>query len=146
GETYLATPSGAEAPLPRGNASDIAVPHGVYPSAGEDRWVAIAVGDDAEWQAFVRCVGWPDDPGLATLAARLKARAAIDARVAEWTRARTADEAAAALQAAGVPAMPVQNADDQRADPHLAARGAIVTVVHPEIGPERHSANPLRMR
>src|SRR5581483_9016577 len=80
GETYLATPSGAEAPLPRGNASDIAVPHGVYPSAGEDRWVAIAVGDDAEWQAFVRCVGWPDDPGLATLAARLKARAAIDAR------------------------------------------------------------------
>jgi len=44
-----------------------------------------------------------------------------------------------------VSAMPVQNPDDHRADPHLAARGAIVTVEHPEIGPERHSGNPIRM-
>jgi crotonobetainyl-CoA:carnitine CoA-transferase CaiB-like acyl-CoA transferase len=41
--------------------------------------------------------------------------------------------------------MAVQNADDHRADPHLAARGAIVTVEHPEIGPERHIGNPIRM-
>jgi formyl-CoA transferase len=41
--------------------------------------------------------------------------------------------------------MAVQNADDQRADPHLAARGAIVTVEHGEIGPERQSGNPIRL-
>ncbi|HSV05589.1 MAG TPA: CoA transferase, partial [Candidatus Binatus sp.] len=35
--------------------------------------------------------------------------------------------------------------DDQRADSHLAARGAIVTDVHPEIGPERQIGNPIRM-
>jgi crotonobetainyl-CoA:carnitine CoA-transferase CaiB-like acyl-CoA transferase len=40
--------------------------------------------------------------------------------------------------------MPVQNGDDHRADEHLAARGAIVTVDHPEIGPERHIGNPIR--
>src|SRR2546425_9928746 len=73
------------------------------------------------------------------------ARAEIDARLAEWTRVRAAEEAAAALQAAGVSAMPVQNADDHRADPHLAARGALVTVEHPEVGPERHSGNPIRL-
>ncbi len=41
--------------------------------------------------------------------------------------------------------MPVQNGDDHRADVHLAARGAIVTVEHPEIGPERHAGNPIRL-
>ena len=40
--------------------------------------------------------------------------------------------------------MAVQNGDDHRADPHLAARGAIVAVEHREIGPERHSGNPIR--
>ena len=51
---------------------------------------------------------------------------------------------AATLQAAGVSAMVVQNGNDHRADPHLAARGAIVTVEHREIGSERHSGNPIR--
>jgi crotonobetainyl-CoA:carnitine CoA-transferase CaiB-like acyl-CoA transferase len=49
------------------------------------------------------------------------------------------------LQAAGVSAMAVMSPDDSRADAHLAARGAIVTVEHPEIGAERHIGNPLRM-
>jgi crotonobetainyl-CoA:carnitine CoA-transferase CaiB-like acyl-CoA transferase len=58
---------------------------------------------------------------------------------------RSAEEAAAALQTAGVSAMPVQNGEDHRADPHLAARGALVSLEHPEIGPARHSGNPIRM-
>jgi len=41
--------------------------------------------------------------------------------------------------------MVVQNGNDHRADPHLAARGAIVTVEHGEIGSERHSGNPIRL-
>ena len=41
--------------------------------------------------------------------------------------------------------MAVQGPDDSRADAHLAARGAIVTVEHPEIGSERHAGNPIHM-
>ena len=41
--------------------------------------------------------------------------------------------------------MAVQNGDDHRADAHLAARGAIVTIEHREIGAERHAANPIRL-
>src|SRR5207249_6594383 len=111
----------------------------------DDRWVAIAAVGDAAWEALVRCLGWTPEPRLATLDGRRAAREEIDSRLTEWTRGRTAEEAAAALQAAGVSAMPVQNADDHRADPHLAARRALVTVEHPEIGPERHSGNPIRM-
>jgi crotonobetainyl-CoA:carnitine CoA-transferase CaiB-like acyl-CoA transferase len=128
----------------RGNAVEYACPHGVYPTAGDDRWVAIAVVGDDAWERFARCLGWPPEPRFATLAGRLAARAEVDARIAEWTRARTPDEATAMLQAAGVSAMTVQNGDDHRADPHLAARGGIVTVQHPEIGAERHSGNPIR--
>jgi crotonobetainyl-CoA:carnitine CoA-transferase CaiB-like acyl-CoA transferase len=145
GELYLEAPCTGRAPAPRGNASDYAVPHGVYPCAGEDRWCAIAVVSDACWQRFVGGVGWEPNPAWATLDGRLAARAEIDARVAEWTRTRDPEAVAATLQAAGVSAMPVLSPDDTRADAHLAAREAIVTVQHPEIGPERHIGNPLRM-
>lgn len=49
------------------------------------------------------------------------------------------------VQAAGVSAMAVLGPDELCSDAHLLACGAIVTVDHPEIGPERHVANPLRM-
>jgi crotonobetainyl-CoA:carnitine CoA-transferase CaiB-like acyl-CoA transferase len=118
----------------------------VYPSAGDDRWVAIAVADDADWDGLRAALGWPADPALATAAGRLAAAAqdAVDARLAEWTRARSPEEAAEVLQEHGVSAMPVMGPRDHHADPHLAARGAIVRLHHPEVGPERQIANPTR--
>ncbi|HUI24773.1 MAG TPA: CoA transferase [Candidatus Kryptonia bacterium] len=149
GEVYLETPCTGRAPQQRGNAVEYAVPHGVYPCAardnGDDRWCAIAVMGDDAWERFTHCLGWSAAPQLATVSARLAARAEIDARVAEWTQRLSPEDAAAQLQDAGISAMPVLSPDDLRADAHLAARGAIVTVEHPEIGPERHAANPLRL-
>jgi formyl-CoA transferase len=40
--------------------------------------------------------------------------------------------------------MAVLGPDELRADPHLAARDAIVTVEHPEVGAERHAGCPVR--
>jgi crotonobetainyl-CoA:carnitine CoA-transferase CaiB-like acyl-CoA transferase len=145
GERYLELPCTGRAPRQQGNAADDAVPHGVYPCAGDDRWCAIAVHGDNAWQRFQRCLGWEAEAGWSTLAGRLAARAEIDRRVAAWTRARSADDAATTLQAAGISAMAVLGPDELRVDAHLLARDAIVTVEHPEVGPERHIANPLRM-
>jgi crotonobetainyl-CoA:carnitine CoA-transferase CaiB-like acyl-CoA transferase len=145
GEVYLdAALTGVE-PGARGNRSDRAVPHGVYPSAGDDAWIAIAVPDDATWRALEAAVSWPTDDSLATLPARLAAREAIDARLTAWTSARPAADAAAMLQAACVSAMPVMGPFDHHADPHVTERGAIVTLQHPEVGIEHHVANPIRM-
>jgi benzylsuccinate CoA-transferase BbsF subunit len=144
GEFYLERAATGRRAAQRGNAVDYACPHGVYPCAGNDRWSAIAVVGDEAWEAFARTLGWPAEPHLATLAGRLAVRTELDTRVAEWTRGRDPEQVAAKLQAAGVSAMVVQNGDDHRADPHLAARGAIVTVEHGEIGSERHSGNPIR--
>jgi crotonobetainyl-CoA:carnitine CoA-transferase CaiB-like acyl-CoA transferase len=145
GEFYLEGPCTGAPPLQRGNAVDYACPHGVYPCAGDDRWCAIAVVGDTAWNAFAGALGWPPEPRLATLGGRLAARRELDGRVADWTRVRPAEEVAATLQAAGVSASAVENGDDHRADPHLAARAAIVTLEHPEIGAERHVANPIRL-
>jgi crotonobetainyl-CoA:carnitine CoA-transferase CaiB-like acyl-CoA transferase len=145
GEHYLAAALTGVEPGARGNRNDDAVPHGVYRSAGDDEWVAIAVADDASWCALERVAGWAHDAALASLAARLAARTAVDERLGEWTAGRSALEAATLLQRAGVSAMPVMGPFDHHADAHLRERCAVVTLQHPEVGRERHVRNPIRM-
>ena len=145
GEHYLRAPSTGRPARPDGNASVSACPHGVYPAAGADRWVAIAVAGDDAWERFRVCLGWAAEPRWATLPGRLGARDELDERVAAWTRTRPAEDVAATLQASGVSAMPVMTAEELRTDPHLAARKTVVMVDDPEIGPVRHVATPLRL-
>ena len=117
-----------------GNASqeESDAPHGVYPCAGNDRWIAIAVSGDDAWRRFARALGdpsWTHQVRFATSAGRAAAGAALDALVSEWTRTQTAEAAMASLQAAGVAAGLVADAEDLCVrDPQLAARGHFVEV------------------
>jgi crotonobetainyl-CoA:carnitine CoA-transferase CaiB-like acyl-CoA transferase len=144
GEKYLEAARDGVDPPPLGNRHPRAAPHGVYPAAGEDQWVAIAVTDDEAWRALSGAVGWDADPSFDHAVDRVAAREKLDAQLAEWTQSCSKDEAAELLQAHGVSAMPVMGPRDHHADPHLLERGAIVTLHHPEIGDERHIGNPLR--
>jgi len=123
---------------PTGNASqeEPGAPHGVYPAAGSERWIAITVFGDDEWERFARAIGrppWMDEARFATRAGRLRHARDLDALVAAWTRERTAGESMAILQGAGVAAGLVANAEDLCArDPQLAARGHFVDVPTPE--------------
>ena len=150
GEKYLHAARDGTDPAPLGNAHPTAAPHGVYPSAGDDQWVAIAIMDDDAWTRLCAAVGWTSDPllgdpSLADASARVAARDALDARLAEWTSTRTKEAAAEELQAHGVSAMPVMGPLDHHADEHLRERGAIVTLHHALGGDERHIGNPIRM-
>jgi benzylsuccinate CoA-transferase BbsF subunit len=111
-----------------------AAPHGVFPCAGEDRWIAIAVTSDAAWRALVDVVGapaWATDAALATLAGRLGALDAIHERLAAWTAGCDDYELAARLQQAGIAATPVLNVADLLRDPHYRARKTFIEVTHP---------------
>jgi benzylsuccinate CoA-transferase BbsF subunit len=68
-----------------GNRLEYASPHGVFPCLGKDRWCAIAVFNDKEWQAFCDVVGnpaWTKDNRFATLKSR-KANEVLEDLVSE---------------------------------------------------------------
>jgi benzylsuccinate CoA-transferase BbsF subunit len=93
-------------PERNGNRSTRMAPHGVFPSAGDDRWVAIACRNDADWERLSQATGIA---GPADLAGRLARIDDIEADLSVWTRARDNWEAARQLQRVGVPASPVED-------------------------------------
>jgi benzylsuccinate CoA-transferase BbsF subunit len=121
-----------------GNRDPDHAPHGVYPVAGADRWIAIAVTSDAAWRGLCDVMQRPDlvaDARYADATGRLSAADALDAVVAAWTATRDGADLQARLQAAGVAAHVVQTSRDLVRDPQLAHRGHFVTVEHPGGGP-----------
>lgn len=133
-------------PPPEGNTSSTKSPYGVFRCLGDDRWIAISVRDDAQWAGF-RAVAadepWSADKRFATEAGRLAASQELKKLVADWVARKDGAELMVALQARGVPAGLVQNARDLvDQDPQLAARGYLVTLDHPEMGPTVYNAAP----
>ncbi|GLZ09219.1 CoA transferase [Actinomadura sp. NBRC 104412] len=137
GEYVLQQVETGRVPAPDGNHVPDAAPHQAFPAAGDDQWVAVAVRGDAEWRTLCRVIDRPDlaaDGRFATLGGRLAHQAELEDAVAAWTRTRGKREAARALQAAGVPAAPVNDGTDVATDPGLRACGFLTTVTHPEAG------------
>lgn len=121
-----------------GNYSPYYAPHGVFPCAGDDRWIAIAVTDDEEWRALCRVMerkDWLSKEGYSTAQSRLKHKEDLHAVIADWTRSKDARDLMDALQRAGVPAGVVQSGKDVvEDDPQLRARGYYQKVRHPVTG------------
>jgi crotonobetainyl-CoA:carnitine CoA-transferase CaiB-like acyl-CoA transferase len=120
-----------------GNSSPEQCPHGVFPCAGEDKWIAIAAATDGEFAALARATGnvsWLSDPRFATLAARFANRVALEEALSAWTSACARDEAETALVAAGVPAHRVAGSADATVDPQLQHRRHFRTVTYGEVG------------
>ncbi len=67
--------------------------------------------------------GLADDPAYATNPARVDHREALVALIGERTAARERDDLIAALEAAGVPAGPINTVADAIEDPQIEARG-----------------------
>lgn len=147
GEALLLAAAGQQ-PHRSGNDHPRMAPHGVYPSEGEDRWIAIAVGTDAEWAALSSLIGTPDiagDPRFATCALRHTHRAELDRIVGRWTATMPNGLAAERLQAAGIAAHASWTTPEIAADPHLRDRRAIVDVAEPD-GTERAAVGvPMRL-
>jgi crotonobetainyl-CoA:carnitine CoA-transferase CaiB-like acyl-CoA transferase len=123
-------------------------PHGIYPAAGEDEWVAIACRSDAEWAALAGVLGepWASEPRFAALAGRLAAQDELDAKLGAWTRGHPKAAVASALQRAGVPAAPVAKpAERVDADPATQGFGLWPTVRHSKMGAVRVDGLPVHL-
>jgi crotonobetainyl-CoA:carnitine CoA-transferase CaiB-like acyl-CoA transferase len=136
-------------PVPCGNRHPRFV-QGVYPTAGEDRWVVITLRDDREWQALAGLMGDESlltDARFATMSARRKYHNLLDARISAWTSRHSSEEAMARLQALGVPAGAVCTVRDLAQDPHLQARQWFLRTLEGDTLPGypfRISGTPLR--
>ena len=115
-----------------------AAPHGAFRCRGNDRWVAIACFNEAEWHSLARVAGhteWLDDKRFATLADRMAHQDALEATIGAWTATRSAEDVMMALQNANVPAGVCQNAEDRcDNDPQLRHLKWLTEVTGTKIG------------
>jgi len=123
-------------------------PHGIYPAAGEDEWVAIAVRSDDEWQRLAAAIGepWCDDPSWDRLVGRLAEEDRLDASMAAWTVHLDKAEVAALVTDLGIAAAPAlrpgERIDD---DPRTGGFGLWVDVEHAEVGTSRVEGLPVHL-
>jgi benzylsuccinate CoA-transferase BbsF subunit len=120
----------------------------VYPCLGEDRWCAISVFTETQWESLKKAIGrpvWADSEKFGTLSARLKNSQALDDLIGKWTEQNTAAEVMTLLQNEGVPAGVVQNAAGLASDPQLKSRGFFVPPKHLGQGDAVADANPIRL-
>jgi len=130
----------------QGNRDPHAAPHGSYQCQGDDRWCAIAVFTDEEWQSLCQVMGnpaWTQDPKFATLEKRQENEEELDRLLNEWTINQDDMALMQTLQKAGVPAGRVGTTQDQMDnDPQLLAREFYQTREHPELGTYRPPRQP----
>ncbi len=130
-----------------GNASPHACPHGVYRCRGEDRWCAIAVFNDRQWESLGRCMGGGvlEDKRFSTLLNRKRHVAELEALIDAWTSQLSSEEVMDRLQAVGVPCGKVQTSAELRNDPQLLHRGCYWEMEHPVLGRYPHLGQPATL-
>ncbi len=113
-----------------------------------DGYLIIAVGNDALWEKFCRLVGLEDllaDPRFRTNQDRTEHWEELEPILAAIFRARTVEEWLSALEEAGIPCGPINTIDRVVSDPQVQARGMIVAVDHPDAGPVKMAASPVKL-
>jgi crotonobetainyl-CoA:carnitine CoA-transferase CaiB-like acyl-CoA transferase len=112
-------------------------PHGVYPAAGTDRWIAIAATNNEQWQALCAVMERPEllhDECFAMPSGRLAHQDELDVQVILWTKKQDLFQAEKVLQERGVPASAVRTLQELYADQQLVHRGHFVELEHPTHG------------
>ncbi len=115
-DTELIEALNGEGERPRmGNRSPFMSPHGVFPAIGEDRWVAIACRDDADWRNLCRVIGRADLASrldLSDIVGRKASEEELEVAISEWSRSQDEWTSYRLLINAGVPASPVERLED----------------------------------
>lgn len=123
-----------------GNSSPYlaAAPHGVYRTAGDDRWLAIACFTEDEWRGLAEVATrpeWLTDDRFTDLRRRLANRVELDALISAWCKDLDGPATAERLQAAGVAAGMCQTAEDKcDRDPQLSTLGWLCELDGTKIG------------
>lgn len=119
-----------------GNTLAGVAPSNIYPTA-DGRWVAIGANADGPFERLCAAMGAPElarDPRLAGHEGRGRHQRELDERIATWTGGHDLVEVVSALEAAAVPAGPVNTAREVAEEPHFRERGTVVEI-ESDVGP-----------
>ncbi len=115
---------GGTMPHRLGNAHPNIVPYQLFPAS--DGHLIVACGNDRQFAALCRVLDLPDlpaDPDFATNPARVAHRDRLVPVLAGATARQTRASLIVAMEAAGVPAGPVNDVAEALSEPQIAARG-----------------------
>jgi crotonobetainyl-CoA:carnitine CoA-transferase CaiB-like acyl-CoA transferase len=132
---------------PQGNRHEVYAPQGVYPSSGDDAWVALSVRSDVEWLALAELIGGielVEDERFSTLLARRANHDDVDELISSWTCERDPRTATDRFQSLGIASGIVHRGDTLLADPQLVARNFWEPIDHPEAGRIPHLSRPFK--
>ncbi len=113
-----------------------------------DGYLALNAPDDVQWGRICEAIGREDlkqDPRTVNGTARAANADVVRPILEEWLSGKSRAEAVALLEEHGVPSGPVYTAEDVFEDPHIAARGMLVTVDDPVAGPRQYARTPLHL-
>ena len=111
-------------------------PSNVYPTK-DGQMILIAANQDTVFARLAKAMGQAElsaDKRYATHAERGRQQQELDQLISAWTNTQTADELVEKMEQNGVPVGKIYRAPEMLADPHFAARKAIVKLAHPEFG------------
>jgi crotonobetainyl-CoA:carnitine CoA-transferase CaiB-like acyl-CoA transferase len=120
-----------------GNIAAQASPGDHYPTS-DGRYLALTIAADNVFGRLCTAIDRAElavDERFAQQAVRAKNYRAINDIVAEWIKSNTVDDVTERLKRNGVPHSLIYSPAEILDDPHYAARGSIVTMEHPRLGP-----------
>lgn len=133
---------------PQGNYHPSICPHGMYRCKGKDKWVAIAIDTEEEWEDFCKAIGelsWITNEKFRDKYSRLNNREELDKLINGKTIQYSPYELMEILQKVKVAATPIMNIEDQYSDPHYRERQTYVEIEHPLVGVELLCTTPWRL-
>ncbi|MEO8836548.1 MAG: CoA transferase [Caldimonas sp.] len=133
-------------PGPGGSAHVLAAPYQAFPTA--DGWINIGGANQANWERIARLVGAPEligDARFVDNTARMAHRDELATLLADRLRHRTTAAWLAELDAAGIPAGPIQSIAEMASDPQTLAREMVVELDHPVAGRTRALGVPVKL-
>ena len=145
GEYFVSQSAGIIPPPRKGNKSTQMSPHGVYPTQGEDQWIAIAVENLSQWKSLVDIINAEilKSPEFHDIAMRKKKESVIDDVIAIWTKKHTGRHIMDAFQSSDISAGVVTNNKQMLEDPHLSHREIFVTLNEQHYGEKTYDAQSI---
>ena len=134
------------APRALGSAHRLAAPYQALRAS--DGWLTVGANNDRLFAALCAAIARPDlaaDPRFARAHDRMTHRGALAAEIEKTTADAPRTHWLARLQAAGVPAGPINTYAEALADPHALSRDMIVDLDHPGAGPVKALGVPVKL-